>query len=110
MASNQENRMNVRLIIPNCNRNTSPLVAYGKTIADIAGGFTATQATGGWIDRQGLLVVEPVTVFDCSLGLYDPQTIADHSNAFRAIAKQIARELRQDCVYLSIDGIAEFIR
>jgi hypothetical protein len=99
--------MNVRLIIPNCNRNTSPLVAYGKAIADIAGGFTATQGTGGWVYNHGSLVVEPVTVFDCYC---PPKRDSRYAALFYDLAKRIAQELRQDCVYLSIDGKTEFIR
>jgi hypothetical protein len=99
--------MKVRLIVPNCNRTVSPIVAYGKAIADIAGGFTATTATGGWIDGSGALIVEPVTVFDC---ISDPLTIQDHINAFRGLAQRIARELKQDCVYLEIDGIVSFVK
>ena len=103
--------MNVRLIVPNCNRNTSPIVAYGKTIADIAGGFTATQATGAWRDNQGVLVVEPVTVFDCSC---NDRTVADYPTLaetdFQFLASRIARELRPDCVCLAINGIVQFVK
>ena len=106
--------MNVRLIIPNCNHHTSPLVAYGRSIAYIAGGFTSIQATGGWIDTSGSLVVEPVTVFDCSIPSKTAWTsqadyIASAIHAFRTLAKRVAIELSQDCVYLAIDGKVEFI-
>ena len=103
--------MKIRLIVPNCNRNTSPIVAYGLAIANIAGGFTAAQATGGWKDDQGNLIVEPVTVFDCSIEpdsncFPGPLGIADK---FRDLAKTIARDLNQTCVYLEIDGVVEYI-
>lgn len=95
--------MKVKLIVPNCNRETSPVVAYGVAIADIAGGFTATQAIGGWKDRKDDLIVEPVTVFECYVDM-------DVDQRFAILAKRIAKELHQDCVYLEIDGIVEFIR
>ena len=107
--------MNIRLIVPNANRNVSPIVAYGRTIAEVAGGFTATQSTGGWIDDHGTLLVEPVTVFDCycddaRAGIQYAQTANRvDAGAFRTLAAQIARELNQDCVYLEIDGKVEFI-
>ena len=113
--------MNVRLIVPNCNRNTSPLVAYGKAIAEIAGGFTATQGTGGWIDGQGALIVEPVVVFDCSFRGWDETLMDDGERQgsidlnngtrqeFRDLAKRIARDLRQDSVYLLVDGVVELV-
>ena len=104
--------MKVKLIVPNCDRNTSPVVAYGVAIADIAGGFTATQATGGWKDAKDDLIVEPVTVFDCyaapdSNCLPGPFGIG---HDFAILARRIAKELHQDCVYLEIDGVVEFIR
>lgn len=98
--------MKIRLIVPNCNRNTSPVVAYGKAIANIAGGFTATQATGGWVDGTGALVVEPVTVFDCH---HADEAYHDYT-AWRDLAKRICAELRQDCVYLEVDGVVELVK
>jgi hypothetical protein len=101
--------MKIRLIVPNCNRNTSPIVAYGPTIADIAGGFTATRGIGGWKDDQGKLIVEPVTVFDCfcECRAGNDYTIAAD---FRHLAQNIAIELKQDCVYLEIDGQVTFVK
>ena len=97
--------MMIKLIVPNCNRQTSPVVAYGKAIADISGGFTATQATGGWIDPSGLLIVEPVTVFD----MIDSAPTELTLTSYRKLARLIARDLAQDCVYLSIDGIVSYL-
>ena len=98
--------MKIRLIVPNCNRNTSPIVASGLAIANIAGGFTATQATGGWVDNQGQLIVEPVTVFDCDDAREDIGACYD---SWRDLAKTIARDLNQTCVYLEIDGVVEYV-
>lgn len=97
--------MKIRLIVPNCNRGTSPLVAYGRTIAEIAGGFTASQATGGWKDDRGDLIVEPVTVFDCNV---EPD--GEVCTKFYNLAKRIAHELHQTCVFLEIDGIVQYVR
>ena len=117
--------MNIRLIVP-CNWQSPSVPSgeqtkysrtfpdnveyWGRTIAGITGGFTATQGTGGWIDGHGQLIVEPVTVFDC----YDPaetvpELVRAHADDWRLLAAQIARELNQDCVYLEIDGKVEFI-
>jgi hypothetical protein len=102
--------MKIRLIVPNCNRNTRPLVAYGLAIADIAGGFTATQGTGGWISPDGTLIVEPVTVFDCSMA-DDASYSSDHGiGAIRQLASNICRELRQQSVYLEVDGVVEYVK
>lgn len=102
--------MVIRLIVPTVNCGLGkPLDAireYGPTIADIAGGFTATQAIGGWKDESGRLIMEPVTVFDCAIA--EPNT--NHVLAFRDLAKRIAQELTQDCVYLAFDGEVEFVK
>lgn len=94
--------MNVRLIVPNCAGFLSPVVAYGKTIGDLAGGWTAIQAQGGWQSGKAL-IVEPVTVFDC----HSTQTA---SPTWRALARRIAVERCQQCVYLEIDGEVDFVR
>ena len=94
--------MKIRLIVPNGPNASHPVGRYGPRIADIAGGFTATQATGGWKDNDGQLIVEPVTVFDCSC----PTGIGDD---WRDIARDIAKDLSQTCVYLEIDGVVEYV-
>jgi len=101
--------MQIRLIVPNVEWTGSPVQAYGPAIADIAGGFTATQAVGGWKDSNGNLVVEPVTVFDCDITQF-VQARSDIEAQFRDLARRIGWELSQDCVYLSINGIGEFVK
>jgi len=102
--------MKIRLIVPhNCSDETSgyherTVHTYGRQIARIAGGFTATQATGGWVDGSNLLVVEPVTVFDCYVDV-----VRNQAGRFDILARKIARELRQASVYLEIDGETEFV-
>jgi hypothetical protein len=106
--------MNVRLIVPSQaadvkgTYHVDTITWYGRAIAGIAGGFTATQATGGWIDGKGDLVVEPVTVFDCDLQPVNGSHYVCIA-AFYRLAERIAAELHQDCVYLSIDGKVEFV-
>jgi len=97
--------MKIRLIVPN-NNHVSPVQAYGKAIADITGGFTATQATGGWKNDYNVLIVEPVIVFDCAVEGYQNRGI---EILFRALAKTIAQDRKQTCVYLEIDGVVEYV-
>lgn len=122
VASGEPN-MQVRLIVPNrsgrsvdsCTFDSKPIETYGPAIARIAGGFTASQATGGWLDANGVLVVEPVTVFDCDCrddraGIeYRQVSNRADADAFRDLARKVKADLRQDCVYLRIDGIVEMI-
>jgi hypothetical protein len=109
--------MNVRLIIPNrflfqnindCVHETD-VHHYLKKVANIAGGYTCYRGHGGWIDSKGVLVEEPVTIVNCSPedGHYNPGPVAA---LFRQLARTIALDLSQECVFLSIDGKAEFIR
>ena len=114
--------MNVRLIIPetyrskdsfyDCNDTLATyLPKYLKQVANIAGGYTAYRGTGGWIDGKGLLVEEPVTIVNCYIddNCYLPGPLGKAED-FRYLAQTIAQELSQECVFLSIDGKAEFIR
>jgi hypothetical protein len=109
--------MKIRLIVPvnyqaeagGPTVQACPTQTYGPAIADIAGGFTATQATGGWKDAVCGLVIEPVTVFDCSVEPVHGSHYVRLAAFFRLLAKRIARELNQDCVYLEIDGQVELV-
>lgn len=122
--------MNVRLIIPNGSHLHIPAGWWDetfKTIASIAGGYTSYRGHGGWIDGKGLLVEEPVTIVDIVVeDNYCEGYKQDKSHGcpgkscftscpskvgqFRRLAKTIAAELSQECVFLSIDGKAELIR
>ena len=97
--------MNIRLIIPDAMPDQHS--KYLRTIAGIAGGYTSYRGHGGWIDSKGVLVEEPVTIVDCS---FDENDVDFPRDGFHALARTIARELSQECVFLSIDGKAEFIR
>jgi hypothetical protein len=88
-----------------------PVVAYGPTIAKIAGGFTANQATGGWIDDSGNLIVEPVTVFDITLELPHPKSQPlNRVLELENLAKRICKELSQSCVYLEVNGKVGYVK
>ena len=100
--------MQIRLIVPNVIRGNTPIERYGGPIADIAGGFTATQGTGGWVDNDDFLYTEPVTVFDVSCR-YKTDKGTYVVPRLRTLARRIARELSQDCIYLSIDGHVEYV-
>jgi hypothetical protein len=125
--------MQVRIVIPNtflepgtdaqtgepCKLKTCfrPIEKYGSRIASIAGGFTAWSAKGGWIDGSGNLIVEPVTVVECSIADDYVQANANSGQAsigplvrIRDLARQICRDLSQECVYLAIDGVVEFVK
>jgi hypothetical protein len=99
--------MHVRLIIPGI---PDPCSDYLTRVVNIAGGFTTWQGIGGWKDGQGRLIIEPITIveisFDSGGGLSD-EVAADR---FRHLATDIAKDLRQDCVYLAIDNVVEYVK
>jgi hypothetical protein len=119
--------MNIRLIIPNQYDNGSngyhhadPIGLYGKRIADIAGGFTSWTGIGGWKDSQGVLESEPVTIVEASVPKLpnngplsrrmEQENVNARTECFRQLAADIAKDLNQDCVYLSIDGEVEYVK
>jgi hypothetical protein len=89
--------MNVRIIIPKWSK------AYLAQIATIAGGFTSWQGTGGWNDSKGNLIVEPVTIVDID-------TDTEKIDSLRAIARQVAIDQVQECVFFSINGVVEYVK
>jgi hypothetical protein len=109
--------VNIRLIIPNTVtvrgdelRADVSVGPYLAKVADIAGGFTAWRGTGGQIDPQGALIVEPVTIVECSCEPISDTNDPHPAQSFRRLAQDIAIDLRQDCVYLAIDGVVEYIK
>ena len=103
--------MNVRLIIPMC---PTPLEAIPRTylerIARIAGGFTVSHGNGGWIDPQGLLILEPVWIVETSIDHQGFQkVVAKKIHDLRQVAVKVCNDLNQDCVFLSFDGEAHYV-
>ena len=68
-----------------------------KACASTFGGYTATQAQGGWINDAGELIEEPVTVITVACG---PNAGVDGDEALRWIALRVGRIAAQDCVYV----------
>lgn len=102
--------MNIRLIIPQQNKAKVyvNVARYLPRIANIAGGFTSWEGQGGWKDSQGQLIVEPITIVEASLN-DSAELNSFNVGTFRLLAQCIARDLGQDCVYLSVDGVVEYV-
>lgn len=107
--------MQVRLIVP-CRYDNAdgkrfelePIKLYGPDCARIAGGFTAYPATGGWIDpHNNRPCIEPVIVFDLDL-CEDNRT--NKIGQLFDLARQVCRDLHQNCVYLRIDGEVHYVK
>ena len=110
--------MNCRLIVPNECRGTGksvgtidPLIAYGPSIARLAGGFTSTQGIGGWIDDHEHLIIEPITVFDVDLPTPNMGEARNHKvRCLENLARSIAQELNQQCVYLRVGDEVRYVK
>ena len=92
------------LIVPNVNAFYHSQLE--KRLCQQFGGFTATLGQGGWQTLDGRVICEPVTIYTIAASAHD-----DHfCNDFRDLAREIARDLEQECVYLSFStDNAEFI-
>lgn len=69
-------------------------------ILDIAGGFTATDGEGTWLDDDGQLYREPVRLFT-----FDVSHIADVE--VLQLAQRLATRLDQEAVYVTRQEITE---
>jgi len=105
--------MNVRIIIPvvywhegeYCHTIPQP---YLKAIAHIAGGYTAVNGFGGWIDKAGSLIEEPILVVDI---VVDPTTITvtQTLGELHKVCQTIAAECHQDCVFFQHGDVTEYV-
>ena len=105
--------MIITLIVPNVTpgrpypTNALYLRALEARLCQEFGGFTAAQGQGGWRGISGRVTCEPVTIY--TIATYRPG-VSDICTNFRDLAREIARDLEQECVYLSFStDNAEFI-
>ena len=70
-----------------------------KACASTFGGYTATQAQGGWINDAGELIEEPVTVITVACGPNAGVGMTSNE-VLRWIALRVGRIAAQDCVYV----------
>jgi len=52
-----------------------PYNVFELAVAGVAGGFTLTHGTGAWIDPQGVLINEPVRIYDIAIAPRNQQRI-----------------------------------
>lgn len=75
-------------------------------LSQMFGGATAVQAFGSWYSEQAQkLIQEPITVVSSYSQVLEP----DNKAAVIALAEWLARELSQEAVFITIDGVALFI-
>jgi hypothetical protein len=72
--------------------------ALEARLAHAFGGFTATAGRGAWINAEGRLFAEPVTVYDVAIDEEDD----DEAEKLLRIAQWLKAEARQEAVYVRL--------
>jgi hypothetical protein len=69
-----------------------------REFCKICGGYTEVDGQGGWVDAEGNLIVDQVTVFTGAVLEEHKTAIADP--ALQGLAMYVRERLKQDCVYI----------
>ena len=101
--------MHIRIIIPECHINI--LTGYLHRLTRLCGGYMMWKGQGGWIDdsKEGdeAMCEEPITIVDCYW--QSNFTAALQKMQLVSLCINIANDLDQESVYLSIDGKVQFV-
>jgi hypothetical protein len=97
-----------RIILP-MRADAEALAAIERRIVAIFGGFTSSVGTGAWRAPDGHTDVEAVRMYDIAVPAFmagDPDRAwLGASLTLREIARDAARAMRQECIYLRLpDG------
>lgn len=100
-----------RMILPVADNSGQSLEAEHRALQTLLckhfGGYTATQALGGWCPSPGVHQSEHVTVYDVAC---EWKNYAFEADTLRSLARNIAALAKQKTVYLRLpDGTVEFI-
>jgi hypothetical protein len=68
------------------------------------GGFTITEAVGGWVSANGQLVTEQVTIVSSSADEITPRRL----RLVRQVALAVKHQLQQEAVSVRVDGTLFF--
>ena len=85
--------MQIRLIVPT--HNDDIVKPYRGRLIAACGGTTQTQGQGYWVNSDGHIVSDDVTILDA-----DARPVPEYQ--LWRIARDIAKDLHQDCTYLRI--------
>jgi hypothetical protein len=79
--------------------------ALARKLAGTFGGYTASDADGGWIDDTGKLVQERVRVYVIAMPCDE-----DNARQLKVMARLLAEQLQEDCIYCKTpDGVVHFV-
>jgi len=83
-----------RLIVP---RHHQWQTVVEKRLTEAFGGFTLIFAHGGWKDKTGAFITEPVAVYDVAMDV-----TRDNRNKLMQIARETMVALNQEAVYVRL--------
>ncbi len=95
--------MQIRLIVPS--HNDDIVKPYRDRLIAACGGATQTQGQGYWQDAHGNVVYDDVTILDADAT--DARPVPEY--VLWRIARDIAKDLHQDCTYLRIGNDVHFV-
>jgi len=76
-----------------------------ETFSSMFGGYTVQDVTGGWVNRRGELVEEPIQI----IYIYHGETEFILEELMESLALNVKEKLQQEAVMIVIDGKQEFI-
>lgn len=96
-----------RIILPNCMPDCVNANRWLETeIVRCFGGCTRSFGFGSWVDDEGCVISEPISIYDIAV----PDIQASRSALFR-MAWTVADMAKQDCVYLRFpDGEVQLVK
>ena len=102
-----------KIILPVCDNDGVALDAAISLIEDTLlqqfGGFNVSESRGSWRDsNSGKVYVDKCLTYIVA-SEFDPANSVFAWRALRQIAREAARIMRQECIYICIGGSVEFI-
>ncbi len=70
------------------------------------GGATASDAIGGWVDKNGKLVTEKVTII---YSYCTTDKLKEYFEAVLLMCKEIKESMKQEAITLEVNGQVKFI-
>lgn len=81
------------------------MVNIRAIVASEFGGYTETQATGGWLNEAGRLIVEPAVMLSAVIASEEPIRSDKLEIRAQSIARYMARMLNQSAVMYTMEPL-----
>lgn len=104
MAKIVENVMHIPLNDNDGKSLRSLIEAFERVVLGAYGGFTSHNASGAWMSPEGKVYAEPMLRYVVAFDVEDKK-LADF---WLDIARLSAKVMRQECIYVTLDGAVHF--